>query len=332
MYDFNPDQTESDSDGVGDECDNCPNDINKIDPGSCGCGASDIDSDIDGTPDCYDNCPDDPLKIDAGNCDCGISDIDTDSDGSPDCNDGCDNDLNKIQPGICGCGVAETDTDIDGIADCIEDEGPNGGDGNDDLILDSQQKNVTSFKTYDDQSYVTLESDAGTTIASCQAVGNPSPGDSPADADFEYGLFSFTISGVAPGAAISVILDFHSGTAPDTYWKYGFTPTNPSDHWYEFLYDGNTGAEINGNEITLHFVNGERGDDDINPTNTVIIDVGGPGNNNQQELQSGGGSGGGGCFISTATYGFSMSKEIMAVVILISFSLAVLLGIRRRVK
>jgi hypothetical protein len=35
--------------------DNCPSDPNKINPGICGCGVSDVDSDGDGTPDCKSN-------------------------------------------------------------------------------------------------------------------------------------------------------------------------------------------------------------------------------------------------------------------------------------
>ncbi len=37
--------------------DNCPDDPNKTDPGTCGCGHPDTDGDQDGTPDCVDNCP-----------------------------------------------------------------------------------------------------------------------------------------------------------------------------------------------------------------------------------------------------------------------------------
>ena len=43
-----------------------------------------------------------------------------------------------------------------------------------------------------------------------------------------------------------------------------------------FTYDGQTGAEINGNLVTLHFVDGQRGDDDLTPDGK-IIDQGGPG-------------------------------------------------------
>ena len=46
--------------------------------------------------------------------------------------------------------------------------------------------------------------------------------------------------------------------------------------WYEFIFDGRTGAEINDNIITLNFVDGMKGDDDITE-NGIIIDLGGPG-------------------------------------------------------
>jgi streptogramin lyase len=196
--------------------------------------------------------------------------------------------------------IEDQDSDSDGVPDCVEDAGPNGGDGNEDLIPDSQQPNVTSFETYDGQSYVTLESFGGTTITSCQAVSNPSPGDSPADIDFQYGFFSFTINGVAPRSATTVVL-YYTGNTIDTYYKYGPTPNNHTDHWYQFMDDGNTGADIDGNQITLNFVNGDRGDDDLDSDNSIIVDVGGPGvNNPQPQSSSNGGGGGGGCFIGTA--------------------------------
>ncbi len=39
--------------------DNCPTDPNKLAPGACGCGVSDIDANGNGTPDCLDVCPSD---------------------------------------------------------------------------------------------------------------------------------------------------------------------------------------------------------------------------------------------------------------------------------
>ncbi len=51
------DVTDSDGDGTADCSDGCPNDPNKIAPGICGCGVSDVDSDADLMPDCIDSCP-----------------------------------------------------------------------------------------------------------------------------------------------------------------------------------------------------------------------------------------------------------------------------------
>ena len=53
------DECEDDSDGDGliDDCDGCPADPDKTDPGICGCGIPDVDTDSDGIADCHDNCP-----------------------------------------------------------------------------------------------------------------------------------------------------------------------------------------------------------------------------------------------------------------------------------
>ena len=77
-----------------------------------------LDTDGDGVDDCVDNCPDDPNKIDPGTCGCGNEDTDTDGDGTADCVDNCPNNPNKTDPGQCGCGEADTDSDDDGTADC----------------------------------------------------------------------------------------------------------------------------------------------------------------------------------------------------------------------
>ncbi|MBI4717786.1 MAG: S8 family serine peptidase [Planctomycetes bacterium] len=64
-----PDACESDRDGDGviDECDACPDDRFKAQPGRCGCGHSERDSDADRVPDCVDACPgaDDARDCDA---------------------------------------------------------------------------------------------------------------------------------------------------------------------------------------------------------------------------------------------------------------------------
>jgi subtilisin family serine protease len=72
-----------------DPADNCPADPNKIEPGICGCGTTDlyIDSDGDRTYNCIDQCTSDPSKTAPGNCGCGISDADTNGNGVADCSD-----------------------------------------------------------------------------------------------------------------------------------------------------------------------------------------------------------------------------------------------------
>ncbi len=52
------DAPDADGDGLRDECDECPFDQDKIEPGVCGCGLDDdADADGDGVPDCHDECP-----------------------------------------------------------------------------------------------------------------------------------------------------------------------------------------------------------------------------------------------------------------------------------
>ncbi|MEO0934839.1 MAG: DUF4114 domain-containing protein, partial [Cyanobacteria bacterium J06641_2] len=69
----------------------------------------------------------------------------------------------------------------------------------------------------------------------------------------------------------------------NTFWKYGKTPDRNEDHWYEFLYNGETGAQFfdtnddgKADQIALHFVDGKRGDADL-IANGVVVDPGAPG-------------------------------------------------------
>ena len=335
---------DTDLDGTLDCNDNCPNDLNKTQPGTCGCGNAENDTDLDGTPDCIDNCPNDINKIQPDICGCGIADADSDGDGIPDCNDNCNNlidsdgdgvndcddlcpnDPNKARPGTCGCGITDNDSDGDGTFDCKdtnddgdglsdgEEQGPDRNnpnyDGNGDGTADHLQGNVASFHIFKGQNYVTIESPDGTLLGNCKVEDNPSKSNAPSDVEFSFGFFSFSIDKVSLGGASTATLHSPAGPAFNTYYKYGPTPENPINHWYEFLYDGQTGAEINGNMITLHFVDGSRGDDDLT-ANGTISDIGGPGLfvdsvdngiDNSQVIRSSGG--GGGCFISAANLGF----------------------------
>jgi len=112
----------------------------------------------------------------------------------------------------------------------------------------------------------------GTTL-DVNSIKNPSAGDFPVGVEAPYDFFEFTITGVATGGATTVTLILPENIS--SYYKYGPTPDNTADHWYEFMYDGQTGAVISGNVVTLHFVDGLRGDYDIT-ANGTIVDPGGP--------------------------------------------------------
>lgn len=202
--------------------------------------------------------------------------------------------------------AADTDDDNDGIDDSVENAGPNNGDGNSDGIADSLQNNVTSIQSYGGGEYITLASPAGTSLSNCQAVSNPATDSAPDDIEFPYGLIDFTINGIASGGSTTLTLYFPADATLETYYKYGRTPGDPTDHWYEFLYDGATGADIDTSNkvITLHFTDAERGDD-VLTSDSMIIDLGGPGvaSNPPDPNPSSGGGGGGGCFITALDQG-----------------------------
>jgi hypothetical protein len=253
---------------------------------------------------------------------------DTDSDGTPDWKDNCPNDPNKIVPGICGCGIADEDSDGDGILDCEdanddndgvpdgEEKGPEGNDpnydGNGDGTADCMQENVASFHSYDKENYVTVESEAGVSISNGEVQDNPSESDAPSGVEFPYGLFSFNLDSVGMGSATAITLHLPAGQTLHTYYKYGPSLDNFANHWYEFLYDGQTGAEINGNVVTLHFVDGMRGDDDL-AADGVVTEVGAPavaiGNFESTFAPGGdGGDGGGGCFIDSVVKSLTLFR------------------------
>jgi hypothetical protein len=104
-FDAVPDECELDSDfdSVIDDCDGCPNDINKTAPGECGCGVPDAHSDEDGVPDCHDGCPLDSEKTEPGTCGCGVPEEDTDGDGIGSCIDACPDTPADTAVNECGC-------------------------------------------------------------------------------------------------------------------------------------------------------------------------------------------------------------------------------------
>jgi hypothetical protein len=170
-------------------------------------------------------------------------------------------------------------SDTDGVT-TEEESGPDGTnpnyDGNGDGIPDSNQSNVVSFHTADGNNYVTIAAPNGTQFSGIQALPAPAPGVFPDLLSFPYGLFRFTLSGLTPGGAVQVSLILSGSASINSYWKYGREPGNTTPHPYQFTFTGTTGAQIMGNTVVLHFIDGQRGDDDLDGTKGVIVDDGGP--------------------------------------------------------
>lgn len=196
--------------------------------------------------------------------------------------------------------TATASQDRDGIPDAIEAATSNSGDANRDGIADATQDNVASLKDINGD-YVALESDIGTRLNTVLVERNPAPESSPTTIDgspitFPHGFFSFFIEDVAVGGDTTVTLRLPESQPANAYLKY-----NPvTGNWSTFRYDpaSGTGAEIVGNRVILHFVDGGRGDADL-LKNGRIIDPGAP------AVIPGLGdisSGGGGCTVRRPKY------------------------------
>ena len=130
-----------------------------------------------------------------------------------------------------------------------------------------------SLQALTNQGTIELLSEPGVTFDRAVAVENPAPQGAPPAANFPVDFIDFTVRGYTQATTVTLFLD--DGVRVNTYWKFGPTPALPFPHWYEFLYDGRVGAEILSDRIILHFVDGERGDDDLT-VNGEISSRGGP--------------------------------------------------------
>ena len=117
-------------------------------------------------------------------------------------------------------------------------------------------------------------------LENVQAIANPPSGNYPLGLNSTYfpiGFFEFTVSDIPMGGSttVNIFYEMPPGQTVNTYYKYGKEAVGDSNHWYPFIWDGTTGAQFGSNAIILHFVDGQRGDDDLT-VNGKIVDPGGP--------------------------------------------------------
>ncbi|MCB1887402.1 MAG: IPTL-CTERM sorting domain-containing protein [Rhodocyclaceae bacterium] len=162
--------------------------------------------------------------------------------------------------------------DSDGIANSVEDSVPNPsgggtGDGNGDSIPDSQQNHVASLATAVGGAMATIAAEDGTTPLTGVAA-QAAPVDPPTNVTFPYGLFSFTLTSVAPGATETVTLFVPANSAINGYWK-----KNTLGNWVNIA----TSVSQVGNKTRIMFPLTESGLFDFDANATTITDPGGPG-------------------------------------------------------
>ena len=148
------------------------------------------------------------------------------------------------------------------------------GDGNGDGVLDSQQANVASFRTILGN-WVTLVSPSGTMLENIESSGPPEFSNLPTGVNFPVGFLNFGVNGVAPGGPAAVHCIFHNGISLSTAFGYGPLPGGGGQPgWYRFNHDGQTGAVLGGGELILNFVDGGRGDHDLQSNGRITALVG----------------------------------------------------------
>jgi len=126
--------------------------------------------------------------------------------------------------------------------------------------------NATAIPAFGGSDFLTIQSPPGTFLTNVIAIDPATLGGLPPDISFPLGALGFSVSGLTKGAAIEVEIEFPKEVSVSSYYKF-------SDHWYEFLDDGTTGATVTPGKVTLKFVDGGRGDHD-DTANGVIVDPG----------------------------------------------------------
>ena len=200
------------------------------------------------------------------------------------------------------------DTDSDGIIGSIELASPNAGDGNNDGITDDLQSNVATLIATN-SNYITFISENSLILDSETAfvdivLIDSIPDNKPDNAKFDYGLYSYSITlPVGDGVNVGILLPANEN--PTSFYKYGSTTDDASLHWYDFSYEETTGtgakfigkvtiqsptgtdASIQRNLVLVSYIDGQRGDDDLQINGSILNTTSGISISNTSDSGSG---------------------------------------------
>ncbi|MEW6490816.1 MAG: PKD domain-containing protein, partial [Thermodesulfobacteriota bacterium] len=193
-------------------------------------------------------------------------------------------------------GADPRDTDGNGVDDRMEVRGYT--DVNRDGIDDAQQ-GIAVFREPQGGNLVGVAVSHGRLDRmAARRADELEPAERPAD-ELPYGLFSFRIGGLAPGASTTVTFHFPDVLPADARWYKVGASGVPEDLTSQVLFAGRTAV--------LTLTDGGAGDED-GAVNGVIVDPGGPALRvgtsappapESSDLGGGGGGGGGGCFLQS---------------------------------
>lgn len=168
--------------------------------------------------------------------------------------------------------VTDLDDDGDGVTSYVENQAPNGGDGNLDSIADRTQANVVSLPNAANGDFATFVASAGT-FASVSAT-NTIPGTPPAGVVFPVGLFNLTVNGLGVGGSTTVTGILQTAD-PSLARYYKFGPTS-APVWFNFTSASSPGASIlSPTTFELRLTDGGVGDAD-GAADGSVQDPGGP--------------------------------------------------------
>ncbi|MDX1763046.1 MAG: S8 family serine peptidase [bacterium] len=277
---LNPNLADSDGDGINDGTEFGTRDSPRDSDGDETPDALDDDSDADGKPDRDEGVADD------------------DSDGVPNYRDRDDRDgpsadsdgdgllngtemmfgLNVNLVDSDGDGLSDAaefadgaDTDGDGLIDALDPDSDNDGafdlvegetDSNNDGLLDRHDGASATVRSQ--YGTLSLMVDGGTAnLGAVRFLAPPIDEAQESGLDFRYGGLQYSVSGITPGATVSIALQTSFQLPPEAgFWKEG-----GSDGYYEYP------TVIRGDSIQFNLTDGGSGDEDA-LVNGIIVDPG----------------------------------------------------------